>query len=205
MKKAEAINLLKYKLGFTDNAIKNLTIFNDYLIKWNKRYNLISKNSEKDVWSRHIVDSAQLVKFIPGDKSVSVSDLGSGAGLPGLILAIFSENTQFHVKLVEKSPIKRAFLEQISNKLKLKVTILNNVYMDEVSADYIVCRAFKKLHEIIKISREIIKKPHNLIILKGKDAQAEINSLSLSKNYSYRLADSMTDTKSKIIVFQVKK
>ena len=145
-----------------------------------------------------------MVKFIE-KKNASISDFGSGAGLPGLILAIYLENKGFHVKLVEKSPIKRSFLEEISKKLKLKVQILDNVYSSDVSADIIVCRAFKKLREIIKISREIVKKPHEIIILKGKDAQDEINNLSMDQNYSYRLKNSMTDIKSKIIIFQVKK
>ena len=204
MRQAEAIKILKSKLGFSDKAIKKLIIFHNYLLKWNRRYNLISKSTEGQIWVRHIVDSAQLVKFIE-KKNASISDFGSGAGLPGLILAIYLENKGFHVKLVEKSPIKRSFLEEISKKLKLKVQILDNVYSSDVSADIIVCRAFKKLGEIIKISREIVKKPHEIIILKGKDAQDEINNLSMDQNYSYKLKNSMTDIKSKIIIFQVKK
>jgi len=204
MRQAEAIKILKSKLGFSDKAIKKLIIFHNYLLKWNRRYNLISKSTEGQIWVRHIVDSAQLVKFIE-KKNASISDFGSGAGFPGLILAIYFENKGFHVKLVEKSPIKRTFLEEISKKLKLKVQILDNVYLSDVSADIIVCRAFKKLGEIIKISREIVKKPHEIIILKGKDAQDEINNLSMDQNYSYKLKNSMTDIKSKIIIFQVKK
>ena len=204
MRQAEAIKILKSKLGFSDKAIKKLIIFHNYLLKWNRRYNLISKSTEGQIWVRHIVDSAQLVKFIE-KKNASISDFGSGAGFPGLILALYFENKGFHVKLVEKSPIKRTFLEEISKKLKLKVQILDNVYLSDVSADIIVCRAFKKLGEIIKISREIVKKPHEIIILKGKDAQDEINNLSMDQNYSYKLKNSMTDIKSKIIIFQVKK
>ena len=204
MKQAEAIKILKLKLGFSDNAIKKLIIFHNYLLKCNSRYNLISKSTEEQIWARHIVDSAQLVKFIK-KKNATISDFGSGAGFPGLILAIYFENKEFHVKLVEKSPIKRSFLREISIELGLKVKILENVYFSDVSADIIVCRAFKKLQEIIKISREIIKKPHDLIILKGKDAQDEINNLSLDQNYSYKLENSMTDRKSKIIVFKAKK
>ena len=187
MKQAQATNILKSKLGFADDSIKKLIIFHDYLLKWNSKYNLIAKSTEKEIWSRHIIDSAQLVKFIDVMKKSSISDLGSGAGFPGLILAIYFESKEFHVKLVEKSPVKRAFLELITKKLGLKVEILDNVYVSDVSADIIVCRAFKKLEEIMKISREIVKKPHNLLILKGKDAQAEINNLSLRENYSYKL------------------
>ena len=205
MNKAEVIILLKSKLGFSDKAVKKLSIFHYHLLKYNAKYNLISKKSEKEVWKRHILDSAQLVKFIRPSEASSISDLGSGAGFPGLILAIYFQKYKFHVKLVEKSPVKRSFLKEVCKKLDLKVKIMENVYYQDVSANIIVSRAFKKLSEMHKISREIIKKPHNLIILKGKDAQAEINNLSLEKNYSYRLESSMTDAKSKIIIFQVKK
>ena len=205
MSRVDTKNLLKSRLGFTDNAIKKLDIFHDFLLEWNKKYNLISKSTEKDIWNRHILDSAQLIKYIDNFRSASISDLGSGAGLPGLILAIYLENKPFHVKLFEKSPVKRQFLRKISKKLKLKVDIYENVYLENVSSDIIVCRAFKKLEEIIKISREIIKKPHYLIVLKGKNAQAEINNLSLSKHYSYKLKSSLTDKDSKIILLQVKK
>ena len=203
MNNAEAIELLKSRLGFQNKAIKKLIIFHNYLLRWNSRYNLISKSTENQIWSRHILDSAQLVKFIDL-KYASISDFGSGAGFPGLILAIYYENQGFHVKLVEKSPIKRSFLSEVCKKLKLKVQILDNVYSSDISADIIVCRAFKKLGEIIKISREIVK-PHKILILKGKDAQDEINNLSMDQNYSYKLKDSMTDTKSKIIIFKVRK
>ena len=205
MKETEIIEALQNKLNFNNKAIKKLIVFHDYLLRWNKKYNLISKNTENQVWLRHILDSAQLVRFIRGFKSASISDLGSGAGFPGIVLAIFYEGDAFHVKLVEKSPIKRIFLEEIISKLTLNVRIIENAYSDEASADIIVCRAFKKLREIVKISREIYKKPHKMIILKGKDAQAEINTLSLQKNYSYSLESSMTDPNSKIIIFQVKK
>ncbi len=205
MKEIKIIEILQNKLNFTNKSIKKLTVFHDYLLKWNKKYNLISKNTENQVWSRHILDSAQLVRFINDFKSASISDLGSGAGFPGIVLAIFYEDDLFHVKLVEKSPIKRIFLEKIISKLALNVQIIENAYSEKASADIVVCRAFKKLKEIVKISREIYEKPHKILILKGKDAQAEINTLSLQKNYSYSLESSMTDHKSKIIIFQVKK
>ena len=64
--------------------------------------------------------------------------------------------------------------------------------------------AFKKLSEILTISREIVKKPHKLIVLKGKNAQSEINNVSLASNYSYKLEKSITDDDSKIIIVEVK-
>ena len=133
-----------------------------------------------------------------------MADLGSGAGFPGLILSIFIKNPEFHVKLYEKSPVKRDFLNKVINEIKLNVEIHDNVYNGIITADIIVCRAFKKLEHIIKISREIVRKPHQIIILKGKNAQSEINNVSLASNYSYKLENSITDADSKIILIKVR-
>ena len=201
----KAIEILKNELGFSDSSIKKLKKFHNYLLEYNKRYNLISKNTEKSIWFRHILDSAQIIKFIEAQKIDNIVDFGSGAGFPGLIIAFYNENKRFHVKLYEKSPVKRAFLRNIREKLDIRnLDIANDVYEEEILADIIVCRAFKKLEEILKISRETVKKPHKLIILKGKNAQSEINNVSLGSNYSYKLENSITDHDSKIIMVDVK-
>ena len=64
MAQSEIIDTLRNKLGFSDKAIKKLIVFHDYLLRWNNKYNLISKNTENQVWSRHILDSAQLVSYL---------------------------------------------------------------------------------------------------------------------------------------------
>ena len=206
MEEPIVIEMLKNELGFSDSSIKKLKKFHNYLLEYNKRYNLISKNTEKSIWNRHILDSAQIIKFIDESKDNNIVDFGSGAGFPGLIIAFYNENLRFHVKLYEKSPVKRAFLNNIKEKLDIKnIEIENDVYeKKKILADVIVCRAFKKLSEILKISRETVKKPHKLIILKGKNAQLEINKVSLGSNYSYKLEKSITDHDSKIIIVDVK-
>jgi len=205
MNELKVIKILKDDLGFSDSSIRKLNKFNNYLLEYNKRYNLISKNTEKSIWFRHILDSAQIIKFIDTSKDYNIVDFGSGAGFPGLIIAFYNENRGFHVKLYEKSPVKRAFLSNIKEKLDIRnLDIANDVYEEEILADIIVCRAFKKLEKILKISRETVKKPHKLIILKGKNAQSEINNVSLGSNYSYKLENSITDHDSKIIIVDVK-
>ena len=205
MNELKAIEILKNGLGFSDYSIKKLKKFHNYLLEYNKRYNLISKNTEKNIWNRHILDSAQIIKFIDESKDNNIVDFGSGGGFPGLIIAFHNENVRFHVKLYDKSPVKRAFLSNIKEKLDIKnIDIENDVYGKKISADLIVCRAFKKLEEILKISREIVKKPHKLIILKGKNAQSEINNVSLGSNWSYKIEKSITDHDSKIIIVDVK-
>ena len=204
MQDKEVINILQKKLNFTSKSIAALKIFVDALIKANKKHNFISKSTEADIWHRHILDSAQLVKFVDFSKG-SLSDLGSGAGFPGIVLAIFNNNKDFHVKLFEKSPVKRAFLQEISNKLSLKVEIKGNIYEEIVDADYIVSRAFKKLEVIIQVSREIIKKPHKMIVLKGQNAHEDLKKAFKRKKYAYKLEDSITNKDSKIIIVDLKK
>ena len=202
MQEQEVIKILQEKLEFTDQSIDKLKMLETELLKANGKHNFIAKSTESHIWLRHILDSAQLMKYI-NFKSGSLSDLGSGAGFPGLILAIYNQNFNFHVKLYEKSPVKRDFLDKMIGKLKIKASLFSNVFDDKIESNYIISRAFKKLDKIIQVSREIAKKPHKLIVLKGQNAQEEAIKAFKSYKYSYKLEKSMTDEKSKIIVADI--
>ena len=202
MQELEVIKILQQELKFTDQSIDKLKMLEIELLNANKKHNFIAKSTEDSIWSRHILDSAQLVKYI-NFKQGSLSDLGSGAGFPGLVLAIYNQNFNFHVKLYEKSPVKRDFLDEMIDKLKIKAESYPNVFDGIIESEYIVSRAFKKLDKIIQVSREMIKRPHKLIILKGQNAQEEANKAFKSQKYSYKLVKSMTDKKSKIIIAEV--
>ena len=204
MQDKDVINILQKKLNFTSKSIAALKMFVDALINENKKHNFISKSTEANIWHRHVLDSAQLVKFIDFSRG-SLSDLGSGAGFPGLVLAIFNSNKDFHVKLYEKSPVKRAFLKEITNKLSINVEIKGNIYEEIVDSDYIVSRAFKKLEVLIQVSREIIKKPHKVIVLKGQNAHEDLKKAFKREKYDYKLKDSITNKDSKIIIVDIKK
>jgi len=204
MNEQEAKEFLTKDLKFTEKDIDKLDIFRNSLLEFNAKYNLISRSTEKSIWSRHILDSAQLLKHFNINHKGIIADFGSGAGFPGLVLAIYNKNPEFHVKLYEKSPVKRKFLKAVSEKLDLNIEIFKNIYDENINADIIVMRAFKKLDQIVKISRETLKKPHKIIILKGKNAQYEINNVSLDTNYSYKMENSITDADSKIIVIEAR-
>ena len=204
MQDKEVIITLQNQLNYSAKNISDIKIFINELLIANKKHNFISKSTEHVIWHRHILDSAQLVKFIDFSKS-SLSDLGSGAGFPGLILALFNKNKDFHVKLYEKSPVKRAFLRNISDKLSLKIEIFGNVYANSIDSDYIVSRAFKKLNAIIQVSREIAKRSHKLIILKGQNAQEDLKKAFNNEKYDYKLENSITNKDSKIIIVDFKK
>tara|TARA_B100000900_G_scaffold263188_1_gene224439 strand:- start:3 stop:617 length:615 start_codon:yes stop_codon:yes gene_type:complete len=204
MQEKEVISILQNQFKYSSKSISDIRIFINELLKANKKHNFISKSTEKVIWHRHILDSAQLTKFIDFSKG-SLSDLGSGAGFPGLILALFNKNKNFHVKLYEKSPVKRAFLKNISDRLSLEIEICGNIYEEYIDTDYIVARAFKKLETIIQVSREIVKKSHKLIILKGQNAQKDLNKAFKNEKYDYKLENSLTNEDSKIIIVDFKK
>ena len=193
--------ILVQKFKFDVQKIKKLDNFVKKLLIYNEKRNLIAKSTENQIWDRHILDSAQLINFIDAKNCTGIADLGSGGGFPGIILALYYQNYNFHVKLYEKSPIKSAFLSKISQILDLKCKIIcNDVNSIKIDSNHIVCRAFRKLPHILNISRENCIKKHKMIIMKGRNAQEEINKASQLKKYKYRLENSITDNDSKIII-----
>jgi len=206
MNEKEVKSILINKLGFSQDALYKIDIFCRELIKYNQKFNLIAKSTIDQIWDRHVLDSAQLVKFIEFNDDSSLSDLGTGAGFPGIILAIFNKNKKFHVKLYDKSKVKTKFLTLVCEKLNIKAEIYENDYIThEIRSNYVISRAFKKLEEHIRISREIIKVSHKLIILKGKKAEEEIKKLNNNFNYRYSLEKSITSPDSKIIIVNFEK
>jgi len=111
------------------------------------------------------------------------------------------------VKLYEKSKVKIDFLKSIIEKLGLKNTVIyDNDYQSHVlDTDYVVCRAFKKLTEILRISRETVKGSHRLIVMMGKSAQDELNKASKGMINKYKLVPSITSSDSKILLVDVQK
>ena len=202
MQQLEVINLLKKDLNFSNQSIEKLKEFTNLVLKENKNHNLIAKSTENQIWLRHVLDSAQLVKFIDFSCN-SMADLGTGAGFPGLVIEIFNKNRAFHVKLYEKSPVKRQFLIRAIKFLGLNAEVLGDIREEKIDADIIVCRAFKKFDNVIQVSREIAKKPHKLIILKGQNAHEEINKSFKNKKYTYKLEQSITNINSKIVLINI--
>ena len=200
--------ILTKDLNFNKKKLELTELFVKEVLNYNQKYNLISQTSEKEIWNRHVLDSAQLVKHIDHKNFNSLADLGTGGGFPGIILSIFySDILTFHVKLYEKSKVKVKFIKAIINKLKLKkVDIYDNDYQyHRIDTDYVVCRAFKKLPEILRISRETLKKPHKLVVMLGKSAQAELKKASKGLIYKYKLETSITMNDSKILIVDAKK
>ncbi len=153
-------------------VLDRLTAYVTLLGQWNQRINLVSKNTMGDVWRRHILDSAQLYRFLPPRTQV-VADLGSGAGLPGLILAAMGV-PQMH--LIESDQRKCVFMREAARVMGVSVTI-HTKRIEQVSgffADVITARALASLDQLIDISGQIRKSDTVCLFLKGEGAADEL-------------------------------
>ena len=181
--------------------IEKISLYKEMLLDENERINLISKTTADDIEDRHFLDSIQLITLI-GDKAHSLVDIGTGAGLPGILLAIGGCKS---VYLVEKQTKKCDFLNRVNNKLGLDMNILNLRIedIDDRQFDYVVSRAFAKLNKIISITKNITHKKSKYILLKGKTFLDEIKSVN-KKRFNINYIDSITSPDSKIIKLSYK-
>ena len=188
-------------------TITSLKKYENYLIKSNKTLNLIGKSTINQIWIRHFLDSSQVIDFINKNERDLV-DLGSGAGFPGLIIAIMAKDRKIplKVKLIEKSPRKAFFLREIIKSLNLKVDVLNlNVLKQsgKLEADLISARAFKPLKIILQFLDRNTEKWKKIFLFLGKTGQDEL--LQASKSWDIKYKQRMSITSSDSIVIEINK
>ena len=179
-------------------------VYYDTLIKWQKSMNLISRSSSDDIYLRHFLDSAQLYKFTKKING-NILDFGSGAGFPGLVLALMGNK---NVILVESDQKKCAFMREVAMLSDTLVTIYNCRIedLDYINADLITARALAPLDRLIEYVEMYIKKTSShqekfpkLLFLKGKSYQKELLELSTNKKINFKEYPSLTDKYGKIL------
>ncbi|MDB3992221.1 16S rRNA (guanine(527)-N(7))-methyltransferase RsmG [Gammaproteobacteria bacterium] len=155
-----------------DQAIKYLNL----LEKWNRTYNLVAKTSTNELATRHLLDSLSINKHLEGHH---ILDLGSGAGLPGVPLAIFSPSKKF--TLLDSNGKKTRFLSHVKTDLNLKkVTVENSRvenYQCKDQIDMVVCRAFASLAEIVEKAKHLFLHKCKILAMKGRFPSDEISQL----------------------------
>ena len=153
-------------------TVNKLERYVELLREWNERINLVADSSLLHVWSRHILDSAQLMKFIP-DTARSVFDLGSGAGFPGLVLAILGAPG---VHLIESVGKKANFLRLVAGELGLNARVHQERIEEirDLRADVITARALKPLSELLSLTKPLMHKGSICLFPKGQHVDAEL-------------------------------
>ena len=170
--------------------------------KWNKSINLISKKTVPEIWNRHILDSAQI--FYANKKSFKKwLDMGSGAGFPGLVVAILAQDKNIggETVLVESDKRKCVFLSTVKRELNLKLSIINNRIesCDSQQADVISARALADLPSLLDLSFNHLSDDTTLIFSKGKSWKEELVAAEKTWNFSWEAVTSITDAKSVVL------
>ena len=184
-------------------TITSLKKYEDLLINANKTLNLIGNSTIKEIWSRHFLDSVQVIDFIDKNDNTLV-DLGSGAGFPGVVLAITLKDRKkpLKIKLIEKSPKKVKFLRDLINKLQLDVDVINrNVLEDskKLLDDVFVARAFKPLKIILQLIHNKAENWKKVFIFLGKTGKSELLQASKSWEIEYKQRVRITSDDSTVI------
>lgn len=163
--------------------------------KWNPRINLVAPKTLPDLHSRHIVDSAQILKLIPEGIGHLV-DLGSGGGLPGIVLSILLTETEpsARVTLIESDQRKSVFLRQVVRELSLETQILNDRIesVPPQKADIITARALAPLPGLIALAQRHMADDASAIFLKGAQAAKEVAEARRSYQFDLDQRDSVT-------------
>lgn len=170
--------------------------YKDLLLKWNNTINLISPQTIHEVLERHIVDSLQLLSFIE-DKDVSIIDLGSGGGLPGIILSIAGIRK---VTLIESDSRKAAFLLQAAKLSNGDVEVINDRLENivDLECDIVTSRAFADLNKMFDLSQNIAVRDKYLLH-KGKKYKEEIREAKKHWLFGSKVHDSITSDSGKIL------
>ena len=184
-------------------TITSLKKYEDILIKANKTLNLVGNSTINDIWTRHFLDSAQVIDFIDKNDKTLV-DLGSGAGFPGLVLAITLKDRKIplKIKLIDKSPKKVKFLKDLINKLQLDVEVINQNILEDPKKlldDVFVARAFKPLKIILQLIHNKANNWKKIFIFLGKTGKNELLQASKSWEIEYKQRVSVTSDDSLVI------
>ncbi len=190
------------KLNVSRETLSRLNNYKDLVLSENKKINLISSKSAEKFMERHIIDCVQIIDFIDIN-SKSCTDLGSGAGLPGIALAILlsERNADIKMNLYEKSYRKSNFLKLVSSELKLKAEIFQlDVFKEKkLSSGSILARAFKPLPVILDLVDKNFQKYSNLIIYMGKNGKEVLKSTFKHWDFEYKETESITSKDSFIL------
>ena len=199
-------NILNYSclepLNVSRETFPDLEEFRQIIIEKNKSINLISKNTENISKERHIIDSAQIIDLIELNRLIC-TDIGSGSGLPGIVLAIIMKHkkSQMKFKLYEKSFHKSNFLKEISNKFNLNVEVLQKDIFKEknLSSDIVVARAFKPLPVILNLIHNNFKFFKEIILFLGKNGKGVLQEALQDWKFEYDEKKSITNSDSIIL------
>lgn len=198
------INLLP-GLNVSRETFLRLKEYEKLLFKWNAKINLVSKSTLDNFWNRHVLDSAQFLSSV-GEKAGKWVDLGSGGGLPGLVVAILSDEIEPVNKLflVEADVRKAVFLKTVCRELGLKVEVYNNRIeeLPPMSANIVSARALAPLKTLCLYAKNNLEKDGEAVFAKGENWKAELVEAQKKWIFSYEAVKSTLHEGSVVLVLR---
>ena len=192
-----------YLPNFSRETLRELEEYSDSILNKNKKINLISSSTEKSINTRHIYDSAQTIDFINKNDINVCTDLGSGAGLPSIVLGILMKSKKQGFKLIfyEKSYHKSNFLKEMVKKFKLDAKIYQKNIFEEKNlvTDVIICRAFKPLPVIFDIATKNFKNFKYIVMYLGKSGKKILKEVSIKWKFDIEEMKSLTSDESSVV------
>jgi 16S rRNA (guanine527-N7)-methyltransferase len=190
---------LKDIVGFdvSRETLDRLCLYESLVRDEAERQNLVSRGTHDDFWHRHIADSAQLVRYEPAP-GASWVDVGSGAGLPGLVIACLVEGP---VTLIEPRRLRAEFLHKVVEALGLAASVVGvSAARATGSFDMITARAVAPLAEMLKLSLHLSTRKTTWVLPKGRNAETEVAQAQRSWQGRFHVERSVTDADSGIVV-----
>ena len=192
-----------YLPNVSRETLLELEDYSQSILNANRKINLISSNTEKSINSRHIYDSAQTIDFIDKNDIKVCTDLGSGAGLPSIVLGILMKSKKQGFKLIfyEKSFHKSNFLKEMVKKFKLEAEIKQKNIFEEKNliTDVIICRAFKPLPVIFDIATKNFKNFKYIVMYLGKSGNKILKDVSKKWKFELEEMKSLTSEESSVV------
>jgi 16S rRNA (guanine527-N7)-methyltransferase len=189
----------KNSLNVCEERMQTFLKYIKLLDLYQTKINLIGKSTRDKIWSRHILDSAQILKLLPNEnKGRYIIDVGTGAGLPGLVLSILGRND---IILCENNQKKVNFLSEVTKECQLKVQIFKGKIesYNNKNTKIIVSRAFAPLNFLLKSIKHITKPDTVLVIHKGEKYLEELELARKYYTFSAKCYDSITNPLAKIV------
>ncbi len=195
------------QLNLPEKTVEKLDKYVDLLEREQTKMNLVGASTLPIVWTRHVLDSAQLFDQIkPDDKTVL--DFGSGAGFPALVLAIMDVGQKHDFRLIESDGKKCAFLNKVISECGLRATVFNERIekMEKFGADLITARALASLDKLLKYAFPFFKKTTRCLFMKGAKASEEIDAARRKYDFRLEKIQSVTSAEGTILLLsEVKK
>lgn len=192
--------------GLSERQMTQLKTYGGLIEQWQKAINLVSPKTIDDLWERHLLDSAQLLPLIKNMPSFSVKtklvDLGSGGGLPGIVLAITMDNP---ITMIESDKRKCIFLKEVIRTLGLKNCTIINQRIEEkhdIKADIVTARALAPLNQLIKWAKPLLNDNGHFVFMKGEDVEKEINAVDKNTLQNRVLVQSITEPSAHVFMAQ---